>query len=213
MGKIVVSEFVSIDGVMEAPGGEPGYKHTGWVGRFPDEGQFAYKFEEVMQHDALLVGRVTYESFAGAWPTYEGEFADRMNSMPKFVVSNSLQSADWNNTTILRGDAIEAVTKLKAEFDGTLGVGGSHTLVQALKEHDLIDEYRLMIVPIVLGSGFRLFENAEDALTLRVTDVRQFGSIVNLTYEPVRESSSEPADIDAQREWQAKKVRDTSERR
>ena len=186
MGQITISEFVSMDGVMEAPGGEPGYKHTGWVSLFPDAGQFAYKFDEVTTHDALLVGRVTYESFVGAWPTYEGEFADRMNSMPKFVVSNTLQTADWANSTILKGDPVEEVKKLKASFDGKLLVGGSHTLIQALKEHGLIDEYRLMIFPIVLGSGFRVFESAEETATMDLIDVKQFGSIVNLTYHPAR---------------------------
>ena len=186
MGQITISEFVSMDSVMEAPGGEPGYKHTGWVSLFPDAGQFAYKFDEVTTHDALLVGRVTYESFAGAWPTYEGEFADRMNGMPKFVVSNTLQSADWTNSTILSGDPVEEITKLKASFDGKLLVGGSHTLIQALKEHDLIDEYRLMVFPIVLGSGFRLFESADETATMDLVDVKQFGSIVNLTYHPAR---------------------------
>jgi len=186
MGQITVSEFVSMDGVMEAPGGEPGYKHTGWVSLFPDAGQFAYKFDEVTTHDALLVGRVTYESFAGAWPTYEGEFADRMNSMPKFVVSNTLQTADWANSTILKGNPVEEVKKLEASFDGKLLVGGSHTLIQALKEHGLIDEYRLMIFPIVLGSGFRVFESAEETASMDLVDVTQFGSIVNLTYHPAR---------------------------
>jgi dihydrofolate reductase len=186
VGQITISEFVSMDGVMEAPGGEPGYRHTGWVSRFPDAGQFAYKFDEVATHDALLVGRVTYESFAGAWPTYEGEFADRMNSMPKFVVSNTLKGAAWTNSTIVSGDPIEEVRKLKASFEGKLLVGGSHTLVQALKQHGLIDEYRLMVFPIVLGSGFRVFESAEETATMDLVDVRQFGSIVNLTYRPAR---------------------------
>ena len=186
MGKLVVSEFVSADGVMEAPGGEPGYKHTGWVSRFPDMGQFAYKYEEVVQHDALLIGRTTYESFAGAWPTYEGDFADRMNSMPKFVFSNTLEDPQWTNTTVVKGEVATAIARLKAEFNGKLLVGGSHMLVNALKQHDLIDEYRLMVFPIVLGSGFRLFEASEDAATLNLIDVKQFGSILNLTYETVR---------------------------
>ena len=106
MARIVVTEFVSLDGVMEAPGGEPGYKHTGWVGRFPDAGQFDYKFEEVLEHEAQLLGRVTYESFAEAWPQREGEFADRINSMPKYVVSTTLKNPEWNNTTVLQGDAM-----------------------------------------------------------------------------------------------------------
>jgi dihydrofolate reductase len=182
MAKLVVSEFVSLDGVMEAPGGEPGFKHTNWVGDFPDHGQFVYKMDELRQHDAHLLGRRTYESFAGAWPERSGEMADRINGMPKFVFSNTLPGADWNNTTLLRGDFAEAIRRLKSDFDGSLLIAGSHTLVKGLQGLGLVDEYHLMVFPIVLGSGFRVFEAAADMTMLDLTDVKRFGPIVSLTY-------------------------------
>ncbi|MPZ40515.1 MAG: dihydrofolate reductase [Rhizobiales bacterium] len=187
MGNVVVAEFVSIDGVVEAPGGEPGYPHTGWVAKFQSAAQIQYKFEEVLAHEALLLGRKTYESFAGAWPSYKGDFADKMNSMPKYVASTTLAKADWNNTTVLKGDAIRAVAQLKRELSGDMLVHGSRTLVNALKRHDLVDEYRLMVFPIVLGSGMRLFEDTEDATTLRLVDTHRLdnGTAV-LTYRPQR---------------------------
>ena len=166
MARIVVSEFVSLDGVMEAPGGEPGYKHTGWVARFQDPEQIQYKLEETLAHQALLLGRTTYESFASAWPFMGGEFGAKMNSMPKFVVSTTLDKAEWNNTTVLKGDAMTAVAKLKDEFEGNILVTGSRTLVAALMAHDLVDEFKLMVFPIVLGSGKRLFADTDDAMTL-----------------------------------------------
>ena len=183
MAKIVVSEFVSIDGVMEAPGGEPGYIHTGWVANFQDSAQINYKLDEVLAHQALLLGRITYESFAAAWPFMNGEFAEKMNSMPKYVVSTSMEKAEWNNSTVLNGDAMKAVSKLKQEFDGNILVSGSRTLVNALKRHDLIDEYRLMVFPIVLGSGKRLFDDTNDATTLRLVRTQQLDNgAVELTY-------------------------------
>jgi dihydrofolate reductase len=174
---------VSLDGVMEAPGGEPGYRHTGWVAKFQDAGQIKYKLDEVLAHEALLLGRTTYESFAGAWPSMEGEFADKMNGMPKYVASTTLEKAEWNNSTLLKGDAMAAVAKLKEELDGDMLVAGSRTLVNALKRRNLIDEYRLMVFPIVLGSGMRLFDEAADATALRLVDTRllQNGAVV-LTY-------------------------------
>ncbi|HEX5140836.1 MAG TPA: dihydrofolate reductase family protein [Dehalococcoidia bacterium] len=183
MAKIVVSEFVSLDGVMEAPGGEPGYKHTNWVGAFPDHGQFVYKMDELREHDAHLLGRRTYESFAGAWPERSGEMADRINAMPKFVFSNTLQGVDWNNSTLLKGDFSDAMRRLKSDFDGILLVAGSHTLVKGLQSLGFVDEYHLMVFPIVLGSGFRVFEEADDKTMLDLTEVKQFGPIVNLTYQ------------------------------
>ncbi|RWM24101.1 MAG: dihydrofolate reductase [Mesorhizobium sp.] len=187
MARIVVSEFVSIDGVMEAPGGEPGYRHTNWVGRLQDPGQIQYKLEEVLAHEALLIGRITYESFAGAWPSYKGVFADRMNSMPKYVASTTLEDPVWNNTTVLKGDAMAAVAKLKRDLKGDMVVGGSRTLVNALKRHDLVDEYRLMVFPVVLGSGVRVFDETDDATSLKLVDTRPFdnGAVV-LTYHVVR---------------------------
>jgi dihydrofolate reductase len=190
MGRIIVSEFVSVDGVMEAPGGEPGYRHTGWVARFPDLGQFAYKLEETQVAEALLLGHTTYRGFAGAWPKQEGDFADKMNAMPKYVVSSTLRDPAWHNTTVLQGPVEESVARLKAEVQGELLVAGSHTLVQALRAHDLVDEYRLMVFPIVLGSGMRVFEDSEDATELELTAARSFGSVALLTYQPARGDST-----------------------
>jgi dihydrofolate reductase len=187
VGKIVVSEFLSLDGVMEAPGGESGYRHTGWVMRFPDPAQFDYKWREVLDHEALLIGRRTYETFAEAWPTRDGEFADRMNGMPKYVASTTLGRADWSNSTVLQGDVPTAVARLKQALSGDILIAGSRTLVNSLKAHDLIDEYRLMLFPIVLGSGMRLFDDALDATTLTLADIQRFASgTVVLTYRVAR---------------------------
>ncbi|HEX5369476.1 MAG TPA: dihydrofolate reductase family protein [Dehalococcoidia bacterium] len=187
MGKIVVSEFVSLDGIMEAPGGEPGYKHTGWVFGYQSDDQVAYKLAEVLSHEAMLIGRTTYESFAGAWPERSGEFADRMNSMPKFVASTTLKVPAWSNTTVFDGDAMAAVARLKQELDGDLLVAGSRSLVDSLRQHDLVDVYRLMVFPIVLGSGKRLFDDAEDATRLQLIETQALtnGAIV-LTYRTLQ---------------------------
>lgn len=186
MGRIVVTEFVSIDGVMEAPGGEPGYAHTGWVALFPTEGgHFSYKLEEILAADALLLGRVTYESFAGAWPERDDEagFAAKMNAMPKFVVSSTLGELEWNNSTLLRGDLSEAVNGLKERFAGDILVAGSRTLVHELMERGLVDEYRLMVFPVVLGSGRRIFPETEAKTVVGLSDVRTFESgVVLQTY-------------------------------
>lgn len=201
MGRVVVTEFVSLDGVMEAPGGEPGYRHTGWVATFLDEGQFQYKLDEVFAQEALLLGRTTYEGFAEAWPPREGEFADKMNSMPKYVASTTLQKAEWNNSTVLEGDAMAAVAKLKRELAGDMLVVGSRTLVNALKQHDLVDEYRLMVFPVILGSGMRIFDETVDATTLKLVDTHplQNGAVV-LTYRPARGGEGEAATKDLE-EW------------
>lgn len=183
MGRIVVSELISVDGVMEAPGGEPGYRHTNWVGKRHEAGQIDYKFQEVLDHEALLIGRVTYESFASGWPTYKGPFADRMNGMPKYVVSSTLKNPAWNNTTVLQGELMAAVRKLKQDLKGDLIACGSRRLVNALKQHGLVDEYRLMMFPVILGSGAQLFDRTEDATDLKLVDTRSFanGAVV-LTY-------------------------------
>jgi dihydrofolate reductase len=190
MGKIVVTEFVSLDGVMEAPGGGENYKHAGWTFEI-DRGEEGdkFKFDEVMEAEAQLLGRVTYEGFAAAWPTFADEvgFADRMNSMPKYVVSSTLQSADWNNSTILNGDLAEEVQKLKDEVDGVILVAGSAQLVQGLIEHDLVDELRLMVFPVVLGSGKRLFGSTDDTKRLRLTRSEIVGDgVAIMVYEPAR---------------------------
>jgi dihydrofolate reductase len=181
MRNLIVSEFVTMDGVMEAPGGEPTHPHTNWVSEFDDDAPiFEYKFQEVVDAETLLVGRVTYESFAGAWPDYEGEFADRMNSMPKVVVSNTLTNPEWNNTTVLSGDAVAGVRELKAGDGGPILVQGSHALVQALLEHDLVDELRLMVFPVTIGSGLRVFPDSTRKTRWNLASTRPFDSGVRL---------------------------------
>ncbi len=157
MRQLIVSEFVTLDGVMEAPGGEPTHRHTGWVGEMFNPELEDFKRQEVLDADVLLIGRVTYESFAGAWPTYEGEMADKMNSMPKVVVSTTLSDPAWTNTTVISGDAVAGVQELKAGTGGPILVAGSKTLVHTLLEHDLVDELRLNVFPVTIGSGLRLF--------------------------------------------------------
>jgi dihydrofolate reductase len=184
VGRIVVTEFISIDGVVEDPGGAEDFKHSGWSFEF-DRGEEGnqFKLDETLQTEALLLGRKTYEGFAAAWPSREGEFADKFNTMPKYVVSSTLKDPTWNNTTVLEGDVAEAVPKLKQDTDGTLVVHGSAMLVQALLEHDLVDELRLMVFPVVLGSGKRLFGETTDKKALRLADSKVVGDGVTiLTY-------------------------------
>ncbi|PKN99323.1 MAG: pyrimidine reductase [Chloroflexi bacterium HGW-Chloroflexi-4] len=185
MGRIIVSEFVSLDGVMEAPGGEPGYKHTGWVAKFQDEQQIKFKLEEVLAVEALLLGRKTYEGFSEAWPFVSGKFGDKMNSLPKFIASTTLKNVSWNNSKILGPDTLSEVKKIKNDFQGDVMVNGSRTLVNFLKLNHLVDEYRLMIFPIVLGSGMRLFDEVNDFEMLKLVDSHPFknGAII-LTYQP-----------------------------
>src|SRR6266550_9486196 len=149
MGRIVVTEFVSLDGVMEDPGGSENCGQGGWSFKISrgDEGD-KFKLDETFASDALLLGRVTYEGFAEAWPSREGEFADKFNNMPKYVVSSTLDSPEWNNTTVLKGDPVEAVRKLKQDQDGIIQVAGSQQLVETLLDNDLVDELRLMIFPV-----------------------------------------------------------------
>ena len=174
--RIVVTEFVSLDGVMEAPGGEP-FKYPGWTFEFDrgDDGN-QFKVDETRQSDGLLIGRRTYESFAGAWPQREGEFADKFNSMPKFVVSTTLEDPEWSNTTVLDGgDATAEVRKLKEEFDGELQVPGSQQLVQELVESDLVDQINLMVFPVILGTGKRVFEDKPERRSLRLKESKVVG--------------------------------------
>jgi dihydrofolate reductase len=184
MGRIVVTEFVSLDGVMEAPGGED-FKYPGWsfeIDRGEDGNQF--KLEETMEADVLLLGRVTYEGFAGAWPSREGEFADKFNSMPKYVISSTLKDPEWNNTTVLSGDVVDEVTKLKQEHDGTIQVPGSNRLVHTLVEHDLVDQVNQMIFPVVLGTGKRVFGETSDKKAMRLVDAKTVGDgVVILIHE------------------------------
>lgn len=187
MGKLVVTEFVSVDGVSEAPGGEPNYAHTGWVARFSDPEPFDFLLNALLAQDVLLIGRVTYESFAGAWPTYEGPMADKMNAMPKFVASRTLANPEWNNTTVLQGDLATAVAQLKREIPGEIAVQGSRSVVNELRRHNLVDEYRLMVFPVVLGSGRRLFDETPEALELKLRDVVTYhNGVVLLVYDAGR---------------------------
>jgi dihydrofolate reductase len=182
----VVTEFVSLDGVVEAPGGGEDFRHGGWsfeINRGEEGDKF--KLDEALDAEALLLGRVTYEGFAAAWPSRDGDFADKFNNMPKYVVSSTLEDPDWNNSTVLSGDVEEEVPKLKREQDGDIVVHGSPRLVQALLEHDLVDELRLMVFPVVLGSGKRLFGETSDRKPLRLADSRTVGDGVSiLIYEP-----------------------------
>src|SRR3954465_10275246 len=185
MRELIVTEFVTLDGVMEAPGGEPGHPHSGWVFDFMGDEQQEFKLQEVLEADAPLIGRVTYESFAGAWPEREGEFADKMNSMPKYVVSTTLKDPEWNNTTVLdSGDAIAQVRTLKEQFDGELQVPGSHRLVQQLIEGDLVDQINLMVFPVILGTGRRAFEETPERRKLQLRESKVVGDgVLVLIYE------------------------------
>jgi dihydrofolate reductase len=176
MGRIVVSEFVSLDGVMEDPGGSEDFKYGGWAFEFSrgDEGD-QFKLDETMNSEGLLLGRVTYEGFADAWPEREGEFADKFNNMPKYVVSSTLSDPEWTNTTVLDGDLNDSVSKLREETDGDVVVHGSAQLTQALLENDLVDELRLMVFPVVLGAGKRIFAETSDKKPLKLTDSKAVG--------------------------------------
>src|SRR5437763_9515224 len=166
MGRIVITEFASIDGVVEDPGGSENFKYGGWSFEFNrGENGDQFKLDEAMNSEALLLGRVTYEGFAEAWPQREGEFADKFNSMPKYVVSSTLKDPEWANTTVLEGDLVEAVAKVREEADGDVVVHGSVQLAQALIDNDLVDELRLMVFPVVLGEGKRLFGPTSDKKT------------------------------------------------
>jgi len=191
MGRIVVTEFVSLDGVMEDPGGSENFKYGGWSFEF-DRGEEGNKFklDETVDSEAMLLGRVTYEGFAEAWPSREGDFADMFNTMPKYVVSSTLKDPEWTNTTVLDGDMAEAVSKLRRELDGDIVVHGSAQLVHELLDRDLVDEVRLMVFPVVLGDGKRVFGETGDKKTLRLKDSRIVGDgVAILVYEPAREEA------------------------
>jgi dihydrofolate reductase len=191
MGRIVVSEFVSLDGVMEDPGGAEGFEHGGWSFELSrgEEGD-RFKLDETMAADALLLGRVTYEGFAAAWPSRDDEFADKFNNMPKYEVSSTLRDPEWTNSTVLSGDVPDEVAKLRQDLDGEIVVHGSARLAQTLAEHDLVDEWRLMVFPVVLGKGKRLFGETSDKKTLRLVDSRAVGDgVLILTYEPAAAAS------------------------
>jgi dihydrofolate reductase len=186
MGKIVVTEFVSLDGVMEDPGGAEDFKHGGWSFQI-DRGEEGdrFKLDETMNTEALLLGRKTYEGFAEAWPQRDGEFADKFNNMPKYVVSSTLKDPGWTNTTVIDpGDLAGQVKKLREESDGDIVIHGSAQLAQALIDQGLVDELRLMVFPVVLGSGKRLFGDTSDKHSLKLTDSRFVGDgVAILVYQ------------------------------
>lgn len=190
MGKIVVSEFVSLDGVMEDPGGAEGYKNGGWTFQFGSAEQEQWKFDELFKADALLLGRRTYQGFAAAWPNMEeatGEYGEKMNSMPKYVVTTTLSDATWN-ATLLKGDLAEELPRLKQQIDQDILIFGSNQLVHALIAQNLIDEYRFMVFPVMLGVGKRIYPEGGEKKTLRLVESKPFASGVTvLTYEPVKE--------------------------
>jgi dihydrofolate reductase len=187
VGKLVVTEFITLDGVVEDPGGAEGTPFGGWSSHFDSPGSGQFKWEELQASDVQLLGRVTFEEFAGAWPAMEevaGEFGKKMNAMPKVVVSASLTEATWTNSTIASGDLPRVVKELKEQYAGDILVAGSPTLVNALRADDLVDEYRLMVYPTVIGQGKRLFDDRAPGTALRLVEARAFGDVVLLTYRP-----------------------------
>jgi dihydrofolate reductase len=188
MGKLVVTEFMSLDGVMEAPGGED-FKYPGWSFEF-DRGEDGnqFKLDETLETEVLLIGRRTYEGFAGAWPSREGPFADKFNTMPKYVVSSTLEDPEWHNTKVLKGDVVDEVSKLKDRIDGIVQVPGSRRLVQELIENDLVDELHLMVFPVVLGTGKRVFGETSEKTDWRLTEAKPVGpeGVLVLIYERAR---------------------------
>jgi dihydrofolate reductase len=190
MGKIVVSENVSLDGVSEDPAGVEGFRLGGWFFE-TDRGEDGEKFtlDKTLGTEALLLGRRSYEFFAATWPSRGGELADKLNSLPKYVVSSVLEDPDWNNSTVLEGDVVDAVSKLKQELNGEIVVLGSPQLARTLIEHDLVDVLRLMIYPVVLGAGERLFGETSEKKPMRLLDTQTVGDgVAILTYEPVRDA-------------------------
>jgi dihydrofolate reductase len=187
MGKIVVSQFITVDGVVEDPGGSEGSRYGGWAFQF-DRGAEGDKFkvDEVMGAGGLLLGRRTYEGFAAAWPTREGEFADKFNTMPKYVVSSTLGNPEWNNTTVVGTDVAAAVDRIRNEVDADILVNGSVQLVAELVERGLVDELRLMTFPVVIGGGLRLFREGTSSHRLRLTQAREAGETLITVYEPTR---------------------------
>ena len=190
MGKIIISENVTLDGVIQDPAGVEGFRHGGWVGRIGDRGREEAAnvvLDEALGTEAMLLGRRSYEFLAARWPSRTGALADRLNSKPKYVVSSTLQDPDWNNTTVLKGDVVTAVSKLKQEVAGDILVAASFQLVHTLLEHDLVDELRLMIYPVVLGAGAQLFGETSDKKPLRLVETRTVDDdLALLTYQPVR---------------------------
>jgi len=191
MGRIVISENVTLDGVIQDPAGVEGFRLGGWVGRIGDQGrEEAAKaaLDEALGAEAMLLGRRTYEFLAARWPSRSGALADRLNNLPKYVVSSTLEAPAWNNSTVLRGDVIDEVSKLKQLIDGEIVVAASFQLWHALMEHDLVDEFRLMIYPVVLGAGERLFGETGGGKPLRLLRTRTVDDLVLLIYESIRDA-------------------------
>jgi dihydrofolate reductase len=189
MGKIVKSNFVSLDGVVQDPAGNEGFRRGGWVGRLNDRPELSkLALDEALAAEALLLGRRSYEFLAALWPARSGELADRLNSLPKYVVSSTLEDPDWNNSTVLKGDVVSEVSKLKQELNGEIVVPASFQLLHTLLEHDLVDELRLLIIPVVLGAGERLFAETSDMKPMRLVDIQTIDGVACLTYEPVRDA-------------------------
>jgi dihydrofolate reductase len=185
MGKIIASDNVSLDGVIQDPAGDEGFRVGGWVGLIKDRPQLnKLALDEALEAEALLLGRRTYEWLAARWPSRSGELADRLNSLPKYVVSSTLEDPAWSNSTVLTGDAVDEVSKLKHELEGKIAVPGSFQLLRTLMEHDLVDELRLKIFPVVLGDGERLFGETSDQKPMRLVDMQALGDgVAMLTYE------------------------------
>jgi dihydrofolate reductase len=190
MGKIVKSNFVSLDGVVQDPAGTEGFRLGGWVGPLKDRQDLSkLALDEALGAEALLLGRRSYEFLAALWPSRNGELADRLNSLPKYVVSSTLEDPDWNNSTVLTGNVVNEVSKLRQELDGEIVVPASFQLLHTLIEHDLVDELRMIIIPVVLGAGERLFGETSDTKPMRLVDTQMTdGGVALLTYEPVRDA-------------------------
>jgi dihydrofolate reductase len=192
MGKIVITQNVSLDGVVQDPTGEEGFRHGGWftqVGDKDRDERAKVMLDEALGAEAFLLGRRSYEFLAARWPSRNGELADRLNTLPKYVVSSTLQDPKWNNSTVLNGDVINQVSKLKQDLDGDIVVPASHQLVRTLMEHDLVDQLRLMVHPVALGAGERLFDEVSDKQSMRLLDTQTVGdSLVFLAYEVVSEA-------------------------
>ena len=190
MGKIIISENVSLDGVVQDPTGEEGFRHGGWFRQIGDKDREAWAkvlLDEALGAEAMLLGRRSYEFFAARWPSRSGDYAERLNSMPKYVVSSTLEEPKWTNATVLKADVVSEVSKLKEELAGDIVVYGSAQLVHTLREHDLADELRLMIYPVVVGAGERLFGETSDTKPMRLINTQTVGDgLAFLTYRPVR---------------------------
>jgi dihydrofolate reductase len=189
MGKIVISENITLDGVIEDPSGDEGFRHGGWVGKITDRPAVGKAvLDEALRAEALLFGRRSYEFFAARWSSRSGGLADRWNSMPKYVVSSTLENPDWNNSTVLGGDVVAEVSRLTQQVDGEIVVAGSVKLARTLLQHDLFDEVRLMVFPVVLGEGERLFGERSQAKPMRLLGAHAGDDVAFLTYAPVRDA-------------------------